>query len=90
MIFNSYYFLKKTHTKKANVAQFRLVIRDVTTLQIVNLFTCLDTIQYIEVRVGGIQKLSKKKQNDTFFILYSGHQIQNLFYVLYTNVILFK
>nr|XP_022337622.1 WD repeat-containing protein WRAP73-like [Crassostrea virginica] len=32
----------------ASVVEFRLVIRDVDTLQIQNLYTCLDTIQHIE------------------------------------------
>lgn len=32
----------------ASVVEFRLVIRDVDTLQIQNLYTCLDTIQQIE------------------------------------------
>jgi WD40 repeat protein len=31
----------------ANAVQFRLIIRDVKTLQIVHVFTCLDTIQLI-------------------------------------------
>lgn len=32
----------------ANVAQYRLVVRDIKTLQILQLYTCLDTIQHIE------------------------------------------
>lgn len=32
----------------ANVAQYRLVVRDIKTLQIVQLYTCLDAIQQIE------------------------------------------
>ncbi|XP_064611409.1 WD repeat-containing protein WRAP73-like isoform X2 [Liolophura sinensis] len=32
----------------ASVVQYRLVIRDVETLQVLNLFSCVDTIQYIE------------------------------------------
>ena len=35
---------------KANVVQFRLIIREVNSLEIKNIFTCLDTINYIEVR----------------------------------------
>lgn len=33
----------------ANVVQFRLIIRDIQSLEVVNLFTCLDTINFIEV-----------------------------------------
>lgn len=32
----------------ANVVQFRLIIRDINTLEVVNIFTCLDTINFIE------------------------------------------
>ena len=35
---------------KANVVQFRLIIREVNSLEIKNIFTCLDTINYIDVR----------------------------------------
>ena len=33
----------------ANVVQFRLVVRDINSLEVVNIFTCLDTINFIEV-----------------------------------------
>lgn len=33
----------------ANVVQFRLIIRDLNSLEILNMYTCLDTINYIEV-----------------------------------------
>lgn len=33
---------------QASCVQYRLIIRDVNTLQIVQLYTCLDQIQYIE------------------------------------------
>lgn len=33
----------------ANVVQFRLIVRDLNSLEIVNMYTCLDTINYIEV-----------------------------------------
>ena len=32
----------------ASCSQYRLVIRDMTTLQIVNLYTCLDPVQYLQ------------------------------------------
>ncbi|RNA02747.1 WD repeat-containing WRAP73-like [Brachionus plicatilis] len=32
----------------ANVVQFRLIIRDLNSLEIINMYTCLDTINYIE------------------------------------------
>lgn len=32
----------------ASCVQYRLIIRDVNTLQILHLYTCLDQIQYIE------------------------------------------
>lgn len=52
LIVNSFLYLFNSFTfvySKANAAQFRLVVHDVANLQAVNLFTCLDTIQYIEV-----------------------------------------
>jgi hypothetical protein len=33
----------------ANVVQFRLIIRDSSTLEILHLFNCLDIINYIQV-----------------------------------------
>lgn len=33
---------------QASCVQYRLVVRDVNTLQILQLYTCLDQIQYIE------------------------------------------
>ncbi|KAK3104488.1 hypothetical protein FSP39_003317 [Pinctada imbricata] len=41
--------LQNVYVSKASVVEFRLVVRDVDTLQIQNLYTCLDTIQCIEV-----------------------------------------
>lgn len=32
----------------ASCSQYRLVIREMTTLQIVNLHTCLDPVQYLQ------------------------------------------
>lgn len=32
----------------ANVVQFRLIVREMNSLEIKNIFTCLDTINYIE------------------------------------------
>ncbi|XP_013397882.1 WD repeat-containing protein WRAP73-like [Lingula anatina] len=32
----------------ANAVQYRLIVRDVKTLQILNLYTCLDAVQYVE------------------------------------------
>ena len=34
---------------QANTVQYRLIVREVKTLQILNLYTCLDAIQHIEV-----------------------------------------
>ena len=34
---------------QANAVQYRLVVREVSSLQIINLYTCLDAIQCIEV-----------------------------------------
>ena len=34
---------------QANAVGFRVIVRDVKTLQIVHLFTCLDAVQKIEV-----------------------------------------
>jgi hypothetical protein len=36
---------------QANVVQFRLIVRDIGTLEITNVFSCLDTISYIEVNI---------------------------------------
>ncbi len=33
----------------ANVVQFRLIIRDINSLEVIHIFTCLDAINYIEV-----------------------------------------
>ena len=35
---------------QASCSSYRLVVRDVATLQITHLYTCLDAIQYLEVR----------------------------------------
>jgi len=34
---------------QANVVQYRLIVRQVKTLQITRLYTCLDAIQHVEV-----------------------------------------
>lgn len=33
---------------QASCVQYRLIVRDVSTLQILQLYTCLDQIQYVE------------------------------------------
>ena len=40
--------------------QYRLIVRDIKTLQIVHLFTNMDTVQYMEVRMGGLVLVDKK------------------------------
>jgi hypothetical protein len=65
----------------ANVSQFRVVIRDINSLEIANLFTCLDTINYIEVFNG----FADFNLFYCYFYYYcdhfSGHQILSLFCV---------
>ena len=41
--------------------QYRLIVRDIKTLQIVHLFTNMDTVQSMEVRMGGLVLVDKKK-----------------------------
>ncbi len=48
---------------QANAVQYRLIVRDVKTLQILQLYTCLDAIQYIEVNIQDSQ-LSSIFQGD--------------------------
>ena len=43
----NYYF-------QANCVQYRLIVRDIKTLQIVHLFTNMDTVQYMEVGIHGL------------------------------------
>ena len=64
----------------ANVVQFRVIIRDINSLEITNLYTCLDTVNFIEVLKVLIQLFNKC--NNFTSINVSGRPIQILFYAV--------
>jgi hypothetical protein len=43
--------------QKANVVQFRLIIRDSISMEIIHIFSCLDTINFIQVNIIQFMKI---------------------------------
>ena len=53
--------------RQANAVQYRLIVRQVKTLQITRLYTCLDAVQHVEVKL----KLCAMHTQRQYFLLQS-------------------